>query len=1186
MTPGARATVTLSARATNGLVGEWKGEVTRGEGDLNLKNNVWTKSLRAEPVTLQLSGNAPTGIPNEGSEILDFQVSIFPASFEPIELEYSTESGTAAEDVDFPWTAGTLVVPPGTLNSVIPVRVVNDAIHEGLEEFGLRLTAVRGGVASNTVATAFILDDDLIPVVSVGDAAGWEGDGTAGQLAFTVRLSHASVETVTVRFATTNEVAKAPIDFEAATGILQFAPGELERQILVNLNSDTVPESNETFTLLLSSPQGATLGRSRGVGTLLNDDGLAGQVGAFEWALAMDHESVGVGEGVRGHLIAMDKLGQPIPTFTGLAALSAYAGSGAPARVVLTEVQVTTSAQQLELQNVTPDPVDLSGWSLTLYDAAKWPSPAASLSFPAGTVLKPFGLMTVNDGSTALGTVLPRFALGTRLAWQPIIADPPSPRKLGVILQDEFGDVRDTFFADGADPTEIAVPTRLTSLHWSGRPLPRSMERVRAYQRNGNANVQEAARWDISTSGSMGKTNATLVLPFVDVTPLPVTPATVSDFVQGGFEGEIQIHGFAAQARLYADDGNGTIGRSAIFRMHSLDDVSIQVLVTPLVGPAERIEYVAIVTNPGPSTVSNLSVIVRMDALVKSGTALGLTNSHVPVAAGQAPNFTVTALVNSVAPGDSARIGFNALSSGSAASPVVGESSVRAEFSGAPADLNLANNVATAFTGVSTLCVQPSETLVAWWPGTDGGKDWVGTNHAILKGSMPVSEGRVGPGYHMEGIDQGLEIAHSAAMELEAVKSFGIDLWLRTDPKEERRDIVVLSKRDSKTGAGYSLGIVDGLAVFTLNSGMVGGVDLRVVADQTNLVELRNGRWHHVAVCANRAGGNVLRLLVDGKECRVHPEALSRIQIQANAPLRIGGIASELATTAFAGDLDEVALWSEDPSRLIPAIVAAGGHGRCQAKIGTQLAYPFLTFDPGPTLALPYGVRGQPYRFEVLLTNLGPYAAYGGRIRATSDVPVEVIRVQDDVGNPGHVLDARTFEVAFGPVSASQTRSMVVLLRTTNAVLKIGFRPTSLEPSLSFGSASPAVVTFRADADGDGMDDLYERARGLNSSDASDSERDTDGDGLTALQEFRLGTNPANPNSAFPLLMRKQDDGGLQFSWVESPNRVYQFVRLGMEVGAEWRVLAEFRGNDSKIRQFEDPNPPADGAIYAVRVVP
>jgi hypothetical protein len=65
-----------------------------------------------------------------------------------------------------------------------------------------------------------------------------------------------------------------------------------------------------------------------------------------------------------------------------------------------------------------------------------------------------------------------------------------------------------------------------------------------------------------------------------------------------------------------------------------------------------------------------------------------------------------------------------------------------------------------------------------------------------------------------------------------------------------------------------------------------------------------------------------------------------------------------------------------------------------------------------------------------------------------------------------------------------------------------------------------------ADADGDGIDNAWELANGLNPYDPSDALLDSDFDGLTNLQEFELGTdpyirdNPAGGNNNFDVYMR------------------------------------------------------------------
>src|SRR5262249_30229979 len=53
---------------------------------------------------------------------------------------------------------------------------------------------------------------------------------------------------------------------------LSFAPGETSKTVTVNVLGDTIHEANETFNVYLTSPSGAPLGRSSGVGTIIDDD--------------------------------------------------------------------------------------------------------------------------------------------------------------------------------------------------------------------------------------------------------------------------------------------------------------------------------------------------------------------------------------------------------------------------------------------------------------------------------------------------------------------------------------------------------------------------------------------------------------------------------------------------------------------------------------------------------------------------------------------------------------------------------------------------------------------------------------------------------------------------------------------------------------------------------------------------
>ena len=81
-----------------------------------------------------------------------------------------------------------------------------------------------------------------------------EGNSGTVNAAFTVSLSAASGQTVTVNYATANGTAVAPGDYTAASGTLTFTPGVTTQTLTVPVNGDTLNEPNETFFVNLSGP--------------------------------------------------------------------------------------------------------------------------------------------------------------------------------------------------------------------------------------------------------------------------------------------------------------------------------------------------------------------------------------------------------------------------------------------------------------------------------------------------------------------------------------------------------------------------------------------------------------------------------------------------------------------------------------------------------------------------------------------------------------------------------------------------------------------------------------------------------------------------------------------------------------------------------------------------------------------
>ena len=134
-------------------------------------------------------------------------------------------------------------------------------------------TAEYAGVTADSVTVTIVEKDTS--VLSVSDAEAAE-DG--GNVVFTVSISAAAGEEVTVDYATSNVTATAGQDYTSTTGTLTFAASSTASQtISVPVTDDAVDEEEEeTFTLTLSNVQGASLsggGSTLAVtGTITDDD--------------------------------------------------------------------------------------------------------------------------------------------------------------------------------------------------------------------------------------------------------------------------------------------------------------------------------------------------------------------------------------------------------------------------------------------------------------------------------------------------------------------------------------------------------------------------------------------------------------------------------------------------------------------------------------------------------------------------------------------------------------------------------------------------------------------------------------------------------------------------------------------------------------------------------------------------
>jgi hypothetical protein len=144
---------------------------------------------------------------------------------------------------------------------------------EANETYSVNLSSpTNATIAGAGFGLGTITDNDT-PTITIASATVTEGNVGTVNAVFNVTLSVPSGNTITVNFATADGSAVAPGDYVALSGVVTFNPGEISKQITIQVVGDLLVEANETYSVNLSSPTNATIaGAGFGLGTITNND--------------------------------------------------------------------------------------------------------------------------------------------------------------------------------------------------------------------------------------------------------------------------------------------------------------------------------------------------------------------------------------------------------------------------------------------------------------------------------------------------------------------------------------------------------------------------------------------------------------------------------------------------------------------------------------------------------------------------------------------------------------------------------------------------------------------------------------------------------------------------------------------------------------------------------------------------
>ncbi len=205
-----------------------------------------------------------------GTNTLSVTVLRLPASSQSRTVQWNTSDGTALAGVDYVASTGSVTFAADQESLTLSIPILGELQIEADEYFMINLSSSAVRIA-DAQAQAWILDDDTLPALSVSDIEISETNATV-TLTVSLDLPPAAGHSVQVQYTTAPGTALADTDYLSTSGTLDFPAGIQEQSVTLSLINDSIDETREAFFLRLSSPTQATLAKSEGTITLIDDD--------------------------------------------------------------------------------------------------------------------------------------------------------------------------------------------------------------------------------------------------------------------------------------------------------------------------------------------------------------------------------------------------------------------------------------------------------------------------------------------------------------------------------------------------------------------------------------------------------------------------------------------------------------------------------------------------------------------------------------------------------------------------------------------------------------------------------------------------------------------------------------------------------------------------------------------------
>jgi CSLREA domain-containing protein len=285
-TIGNNGTFTFNSVAFN--VGQYVTATVTDLGPLNTSEFSQCKQVAAPPTAGSIAFSSAAYSVNEDGLLATITVARTGGNAGAVSVHYQTGGGTGTANTDYSPVSGTINWADGdTASKTFTIPLVDDNLDEPDETVGMTLSNPTGGatLGNQSTATLTIIDNDPPVVVNIADVSHAEGNSGTTDFVFNITLSAVSGKTVSFDYATVaGGTAISGIDYVPVGGTVTVPAGSVSQTVTVFVSGDTTIEPNETFFVQLSNPVNATLGKAKGTGTIVNDDGVAAPIVQFSSA--------------------------------------------------------------------------------------------------------------------------------------------------------------------------------------------------------------------------------------------------------------------------------------------------------------------------------------------------------------------------------------------------------------------------------------------------------------------------------------------------------------------------------------------------------------------------------------------------------------------------------------------------------------------------------------------------------------------------------------------------------------------------------------------------------------------------------------------------------------------------------------------------------------------------------------